>query len=206
MKRLAFLVSGSGTNLQAILDACATGEINGTIEVVISSNQYAYALVRAESAHIPNYSLPLSQFKTKEERDAEILSLLIRYDIDYVILAGYKAILSKSVINEFPNRVISLHPSLLPKYGGKGFVGERVHRAVLAMRETESGSTAYFANNDVDAGPIIEQRSLHVGRGDTPRSLQMRILKEIEHPMLVDVIKDICNDKIKVENNTVVRA
>ena len=205
MKKLAFLVSGSGTNLQAVMNACSSGEIKGRIDLVISTSPYAYALVRAESAHIANFSLPLSSFKTKEDRDAEILSLLKRYDIDYVVLAGYRAILSKNVVAESQNRIITLHASLLPKYGGKGFVGERIHRAVLAMREVESGATAFFVTNEVDKGPIIEQRKLRVGRGDNPRTLQERILKQIEHPMLVSIIRDLCEDKIRVENSQVIR-
>ena len=188
MKRLAFLVSGSGTNLQAVMDACESGDINGSIEVVISSNQYAYALVRAESAHIPNYSLPLSAFKTKEDRDAEILAVLNRYKVDYVVLAGFKAILSKSVVGEYANRIISIHPSLLPKYGGKGFYGHHVHDAVVAAHEKESGITIHYVNEKYDSGNIIFQKKVALAPTDTPDDVaaKIHILEQENFPLVIE--------------------
>ncbi len=204
MKKLALLVSGSGTNMQAIMDACASGEINGRIAVVISSNHEAYALVRAEGAKIPNYVCCKKDYPSAEARDREILRLLKMYDVDYVILAGYLGILPQFVIDAYPNRIVNIHPSLLPKFGGKNFYGIRVHSAVIAAGEKESGATAHFVAADIDGGPIIRQQKLTVYKGDTPEALQKRILTQIEHPMLVSVIKDLCDDRIKVVDGKVV--
>ena len=196
MKKLALLVSGSGTNMQAIMDACDSGEIKGKISVVISSNHEAYALVRAQGANIPNYVCAKKDFPSVEARDAEILRLLKMYDVDYVILAGYLGIIPPSIIKEYPNRIVNIHPALLPKYGGRNYYGINVHAAVIAAGETESGATAHFVTEEVDGGPIIRQEKLRVFKGDTPETLQRRILDQIEHPMLVGVIKDLCDDKI----------
>ena len=204
MKKLALLVSGSGTNMQAIMDACASGEINGKISVVISSNHEAYALVRAEGAKIPNYVCCKKDYPSVEARDRVILDLLKKYDVDYVILAGYLGILPQFIIDAYPNRIVNIHPALLPKFGGKSYYGIRVHKAVIEAGETESGATAHFVSADVDGGPIIRQRKLTVYRGDKPEDLQKRILNQIEHPMLVSVIKDLCDDKIKVVDGKVV--
>lgn len=204
MKKLALLVSGSGTNMQAIMDACASGEINGRIAVVISSNHEAYALVRAEGAKIPNYVCCKKDYPNVEARDRAILDLLRRYDVDYVILAGYLGILPQFIIDAYPNRIVNIHPALLPKFGGKDFYGIRVHKAVIEAGETESGATAHFVSAEVDGGPIIRQGKLTVYKGDKPEDLQKRILNQIEHPMLVSVIKDLCDDKIKVVDGKVV--
>lgn len=203
MKKLAFLVSGSGTNMQAVMDACEAGEIDGKIAVVISSNHEAYALVRAEGAKIPNYVCAKKDFPSVEARDAEILRLLKGYDVDYVILAGYLGIIPPSIIGEYPNRIVNIHPALLPKFGGKNYYGIHVHAAVIEAGEEESGATAHFVSEEVDGGPIIRQQKLKVYKGDTPESLQRRILEKIEHPMLVSVIKDLCADKITVESGEV---
>lgn len=204
MKKLALLVSGSGTNMQAIMDACDSGEIKGKISVVISSNHEAYALVRAQGANIPNYVCAKKDFPSVEARDAEILRLLKMYDVDYVILAGYLGIIPPSIIKEYPNRIVNIHPALLPKYGGRNYYGINVHAAVIAAGETESGATAHFVTEEVDGGPIIRQKKLRVFKGDTPETLQRRILDQIEHPMLVGVIKDLCDDKISVVGGKVV--
>lgn len=204
MKKLALLVSGSGTNMQAIMDACASGEINGRIAVVISSNHEAYALVRAEGAKIPNYVCCKKDYPTVEARDRAILDLLQRYDVDYVILAGYLGILPQFIIDAYPNRIVNIHPALLPKFGGKDYYGIRVHKAVIDAGEKESGATAHFVSAEVDGGPIIRQGKLTVYKGDKPEDLQKRILNQIEHPMLVSVIKDLCDGKISVVDGKVV--
>lgn len=203
MKKLALLVSGSGTNMQAIMDACASGEINGRIAVVVSSNYEAYALVRAEGAHIPNFVCSKKDFKTPAERDDKILELLDRYEVDYVVLAGYLGIIPEKIVSAYENRIVNIHPALLPKFGGKHFFGIHVHKAVIEANEKESGATAHFVSTAVDGGPIICQRKIPVFRGDTPETLQKRILDNIEHPMLVKVIKDLCDDKISVVDGKV---
>ena len=198
MKKLALLVSGGGTNMQAIMDACASGEIDGRIAVVISSNHEAYALVRAQGANIPNYVCAKKDYPTVGARDAEILRLLKAYAVDYIVLAGYLGILPREIIAEYENRIINIHPALLPKFGGKNYYGIHVHTAVIEADEEESGATAHFVSEEVDGGPIIRQQKMRVHKGDTPQSLQARILDQIEHPMLVSVIKDVCDDKISV--------
>lgn len=190
--------------MQAVMDACDSGEIDGRIAVVISSNHEAYALVRAEGAKIPNYVCSKKDFPSVEARDAEILRLLKMYEVDYIVLAGYLGILPSSIIAEYPFRIVNIHPALLPKFGGKDFYGMHVHRAVIESGETESGATAHFVSEEVDGGPIIRQQKLKVFKGDTAESLQRRILDQIEHPMLVSVIKDLCADKIKVVDGVVV--
>ena len=204
MKKLALLVSGSGTNMQAVMDACQSGEIDGRIAVVISSNHEAYALVRAQGAKIPNFVCAKKDFPSVEARDREILRLLKTYDVDYVILAGYLGILPDFIIKEYENRIVNIHPALLPKFGGHDFYGIHVHNAVIDAGETESGATAHFVTSEVDCGPIIRQEKLKVYKGDTPETLQRRILDQIEHPMLVSVIRDLCADKIKVVDGKVV--
>ena len=204
MKKLALLVSGSGTNMQAVMDACQSGEIDGRIAVVISSNHEAYALVRAQGAKIPNFVCAKKDFPSVEARDREILRLLKTYDVDYVILAGYLGILPDFIIKEYENRIVNIHPALLPKFGGHDFYGIHVHKAVIDAGETESGATAHFVTSEVDGGPIIRQEKLKVYKGDTPETLQRRILDQIEHPMLVSVIRDQCADKIKVVDGKVV--
>ena len=121
MKKLALLVSGSGTNMQAVMDACQSGEIDGRIAVVISSNHEAYALVRAQGAKIPNFVCAKKDFPSVEARDREILRLLKTYDVDYVILAGYLGILTDFIIKEYENRIVNIHPAILPKFGGHDF-------------------------------------------------------------------------------------
>ena len=131
--------------------------------------------MRAESAKIPNYVCCKKEFPSVEARDREILRLLKEYDVDYVILAGYLGILSKFIIDEYPNRIVNIHPSLLPKFGGKNFYGIKVHAAVIAAGEKESGATAHFVGTEIDGGPIIRQQKLTVYKGDTPEALQKRI-------------------------------
>ena len=135
MKKLALLVSGSGTNMQAVMDACQSGEIDGRIAVVISSNHEAYALVRAQGAKIPNFVCAKKDFPSVEARDREILRLLKTYDVDYVILAGYLGILPDFIIKEYENRIVNIHPALLPKFGGHDFYGIHVHKAVIDAGE-----------------------------------------------------------------------
>ena len=205
MKNLAILVSGSGTNMQAVIDACTRREIDGEISIVISSNAEAYALVRAKGAGIPAHVCSIKEHGgDRAARDREILSLLKSRNVDYVILAGYLGIIPEEIIAEYPNRIVNIHPALLPKFGGKDFYGMRVHRAVIAAGETESGATAHFVTAEIDGGAIIKQQSLPVHKGDTAETLQKRIIAEIEHPMLVSVVKDLCADKISVTDNKVV--
>ena len=204
-KRLAVLVSGGGTNMQAIVDATERGEISGSVVVVISSNDEAFALKRAENHNIPAFVCSLKGGVSREERDEKILAILAKYRADYVILAGYLGILTDKLLAEYDNRIINIHPALLPDYGGKSFFGIAVHRAVIADKCRKSGATVHFVGRGgIDTGLIIAQESLDVYEDDTPETLQARILDKIEHKLFVRVIKDLCDDRIRVEGDKVV--
>ena len=191
MKRLAFLVSGSGSDMQSVLDAIDRGEINGTAELVIASNAEAYALIRAAGRGIPTAVCAKKDFPTGDARDDEILRLLDAYKIDLVILAGYLGILSRTAVEKLQGRAINIHPALLPKFGGKGFYGINVHRAVLAAHEKESGATVHYVAHEIDTGAIIEQTRVPVEPGDTPETLAARVLAA-EHKLLPKVVAQLC--------------
>lgn len=185
--RMAVLVSGGGTNLQSVIDAVEAGALSSQIVCVISNKETAYGLERARRHNIPAYFI-----NPKEEGfDEKLLARLKEDEIDLVVLAGYIKILSSDLIKAYKHRIINIHPSLLPKFGGKGFYGIHVHEAVLAAREKESGATVHYVDEGVDTGEIILQRKVVVEEGDTPESLQARILEQIEHKILVEAIKKI---------------
>ena len=185
--RMAVLVSGGGTNLQSVIDAVEAGALSSQIVCVISNKETAYGLERARKHNIPAYFI-----NPKEEGfDEKVLARLKEDEIDLVVLAGYIKILSSDLIKAYKHRIINIHPSLLPKFGGKGFYGIHVHEAVLAAREKESGATVHYVDEGVDTGEIILQRKIVVEEGDTPESLQARILEQIEHKILVEAIKKI---------------
>jgi len=192
VKKLGILASGGGSNLQAVLDACVAGEINGHVALVISSNPQAFALTRAKNGGVPVFVAALSDFGSREKRDNFILETLQKYAVDYVILAGYLGILTPPLVSAFERRMINIHPSLLPSFGGPGLHGLNVHRAVIAAGEKKSGATVHFVDAGIDTGAVIAQGTLDVLPSDTPESLQARILTEIEHKLLVRVLKELC--------------
>lgn len=202
-KNLAVLVSGGGSNMAAIQAAIERGEINGEIKVVISSSAEAYALTRAREKGIDTYVCSLREYGDRETRDREILRILREKETDYVLLAGYLGIISPFIVEAYPYRIVNIHPALLPKFGGKGFHGIHVHEAVLAAKEKESGATVHFVDDGTDTGLIIAQRSLAVDPGDTPETLQKRILDNIEHKLFPQVVKLLCDDRVKICNNKV---
>ena len=205
MKRLVYLVSGGGTNMQAVLYAIANGEINAESIEVISSNHEAYALKRAEKAGIPTKVFARADYENSgEKRDEALLKELQRLDPDYVLLVGYLGILSSEIIREFKYRLINIHPALLPDFGGSGYYGLNVHKAVLKAGVRTTGATVHFVSEEIDGGLIIRQKSTDVRDGDTPESLQKRVLDECEHPLLVGVVKDLCDDKIKVDGGKII--
>ncbi len=190
MLNIGVLVSGSGSNLQAIIDA---DNISSKVVCVISSNPEAYALSRAKTHNIPNYTVA-----TKGSAgELEIINHLQHHNVDLVVLAGYMRILGPELINQYQGRIINIHPSLLPKFGGPGYYGLKVHTAVIDNKEKKSGATVHYVVDEVDAGEIILQRELDVEQNDTPETLAQRILHEIEHPLLVDAIRLLEN---KVRN------
>ena len=185
--RIGVLVSGGGTNLQSIIDAIVVGTLKSQIVCVISNKEAAYGLERARKHQIPAYFI-----NPKEEGyDEKLLIRLKDEEVDLVVLAGYLRILNKELIEAYIGRIINIHPSLLPKFGGKGFYGIHVHEAVLAAGEKESGATVHYVDTGVDTGKIILQRKLQVMSEDTPETLQKRILEQIEHKILVEAIRSI---------------
>lgn len=182
--RLGILVSGSGSNLQSIIDAIQRGELKSHIACVISNKEQAYGLERGRK-----HGLPAVFIDPKwENYDKLLLKTLQEYKVDLVVLAGYLKIIDKELIETYKGRIINIHPSLLPKYGGKGYYGIHVHKAVIAAEEEESGATVHHVDIGIDTGATILQKKLKVYKEDTPESLQKRILEEIEHKILVEAI------------------
>ena len=202
MKNIVVLVSGGGTNLQALIDAQKSGIIkNGRITCVISSNPNAYALTRAAQNGIPTEVIRRGDFESFELYDEALTELLRSNNADLVVLAGFMTILGHKVISAFTNRIINIHPALIPSFCGEGFYGLRVHEAALRKGVKLSGATAHFVNEECDGGPIIIQKAVEVKPGDTPESLQKRIMEEAEWKILPEAVSLFCQDKIKVTDN-----
>ena len=201
MKKLAVLASGSGTNLQAIIDSIKSNNLKDTvISVVISNKKGAYALQRAKDEGITNTFVNPKDFKSNNDYDKKLIEIIKNHNVNLIVLAGYLRILTEDFINAFPNKIINIHPALLPNFGGKDMYGEKVHKAVLESGVKESGCTVHFVTKDIDAGPIIIQRRVPVLPGDTIESLSKRVLKE-EHALLIEAIA-----KILFNHRTVNRA
>ena len=201
MKNIVVLVSGGGTNLQALIDAQNRGEIeNGRITCVISSKEGVYALERAAKNGIPSRVIPRSGYESREAYSKAILEALREEKADLVILAGFLIILDQSVPAAFPNQILNVHPALIPSFCGKGFYGLHVHEAALAKGVKVSGATVHFVTADCDAGPIILQKAVEVKNGDTPETLQKRIMEEAEWKLLPKAVSLFCEDRIVVKN------
>lgn len=200
-KKLAVFVSGGGTDLQSIIDAVEKGYIgNAEISIVVSSNKNAYALTRAENSGIRAEVYSKADFGGDEKAMFEALEEhLIEMQTDYIILAGYLRILPPFFVRAFENRIINVHPSLIPKYCGDGYYGMRVHEAVIAAGEKESGATVHFVDEGTDTGKIILQEKVKVYENDTPETLQKRVL-ELEHKILPKAVKLLTEGKIGVTN------
>ena len=188
MNNRAVLVSGGGTNLQSIIDAVEAGKINGQIKLVISNKEGAYGLERAKKHNI----------RAVFEKDEQaIIDIMKENEIDLVVLAGFLKILSPNFTKAFENRIINIHPSLIPSFCGKGYYGLKVHEAAIEYGVKVSGATVHFVDENADTGPIIRQDTVEVFAGDSPQDLQQRVLK-IEHKILSQVVADYCDDKIRV--------
>jgi len=190
MLNIAVLISGGGTNLQSLIDNIDAGNINGEIKIVISNKEDAYGLVRAKKAGIEALYINPSGL-SDEEYNRKIIEELEKRDIELVVLAGYLKILSKEFIQKYNGKIINIHPSLLPKFGGKGYYGERVHKAVLESGEKVTGATVHFVDEGTDTGPIILQETVEVKEDDTVESLQKRVL-ELEHRLLPEAVRMLC--------------
>lgn len=206
MLRLAVLVSGGGTNLQAIIDKIGNKTINNAeIAVVISNKRDAYALERAKKHGIETDCLSPKDFSCRKEFDEALLKTLQGYRIDLVVLAGYLVIVPENVISSYRNRIINIHPSLIPSFCGDGYYGLRVHEAVLKRGNKVTGATVHFVDEGTDTGPIILQRAVAVEEGDTPELLQKRVMEQAEWEILPEAINLIANEEIEVIDNLVRR-
>lgn len=196
--RIAVMASGNGTNFQALSDACRAGEINGEVAVLVSNQKYAFALSRAREAGIETVLFEAAKFKTRALMCSKISRALKERDIDLICLAGYMLKVEPCLIRTFPNRILNIHPALLPKFGGKGLYGRRVHEAVIAAQEKESGCTVHLVNEIYDEGPVIAQAKVLVDPADTPDTLAEKI-HSLEHKLYVSVVKDVCFGKIDLD-------
>ena len=202
MMNIAVLVSGGGTNLQALIDAEKRGEIkNGKITCVISSNPNAYALERAKNNGIETVVVPKKDYPDRSEYTAAITNALVEAKADLVVYAGFMIILDSQIVKAFPNKMMNVHPALIPSFCGKGFYGLRVHEAVLASGVKLTGATVHFVTEDCDAGPIIAQRAVPVLNGDTPETLQRRVMEECEWKILPEAVSLFCQGRIKINGN-----
>ena len=195
MVRIAVLISGSGTNLQSLIDAYLNKEFNGEIALVVSNRKNAYGLERAKNAgikamHIKNEDLLIETLKDEK--------------IDLIVLAGYLAIVSDKLINLYENKIINIHPSLIPSFCGSGFYGIHVHEHAFNRGVKVSGATVHFVSNVVDGGPIILQRAIDISDCNSPEEIQLKILYNIEHKILVEAVKLFFDDKLKIENERVI--
>lgn len=197
--RLAVFISGSGTNLQSIMDRCADGTIPGEVVLVISNKTDAKGLLRAQKAGINTVVHRRKKFPDGNAADEHLLQLLVNHEIDIIALAGYLKMIPPAIIRRYRGRVLNIHPALLPKYGGKGMYGHYVHEAVLASGDTESGVTIHLVDEIYDHGKIVAQEKVPVLPGDTPDDLAARVLA-VEHQLYPRVLKKMCEDIVKEKN------
>lgn len=197
LKRVVVLVSGGGTNLQALIDAQAAGRIKGgAIACVISSNPEAFALERAAKAGIPSVVLPRKEFESREIYDAALLDALAQQQADLIVLAGFMYVLGERLVKEYDRRIINVHPALIPAFCGDGFYGLRVHQAALDYGVKVTGATVHFVNEQTDGGEIILQKAVDVLPGDTPETLQKRVMVEAEWELLPRAVSLFCEGKL----------
>ncbi len=200
--RIAVLVSGGGTNLQALIDAQAYGRLkSGELAVVIASKPGVYALERAKAAGIATETVERAAFATQEAYEESLLGVLATHCIDLIVLAGFMHILSVGFVSRYPERIVNVHPSLIPAYSGKGYYGIKVHEAVLTAGETETGATVHMVNEVPDGGRILMQQRVPVFHSDTPKTLQHRVMEQAEWILLPRAVEQICLDLISQEES-----
>ena len=204
MKKIAVLVSGGGTNLQALIDAQHAGQIvNGEIVAVISSDPTAYALERAAKANIPSYVISRKDYASNQAMTTALTGKLQSLEIDLVVLAGFMTILTEEIVKAFPNAIINIHPALIPSFCGPGCYGLHVHENALAYGVKLSGATVHFVSEECDGGPIIIQKAVDVLPDDTPEVLQRRIMEQCEWKIMPRAVSLFCQDKLQVEGRVV---
>ena len=205
MLKVVVLVSGGGTNLQAIIDAVDNGTITNTkIVGVISNNKNAYALERAAKAGIENRCISPKNFVTRAEFNQELLNAVDEMGADLVVLAGFLVVIPEIMIEKYRNRIINIHPSLIPSFCGTGFYGLKVHEAALEKGVKVVGATVHFVDEGTDTGAIILQKAVEVEQGDTPEVLQRRVMEQAEWKILPQAIDLIANDKVDIVNGKVI--
>ncbi len=203
--RVLVMVSGGGTNLQAIIDRVKDGTITNTeIVGVISNNKNAYALTRAEENEIPSLCISPKDFETREIFNGKLLEAVESFEPDLVVLAGFLVVIPPEMIRKYENRMINIHPSLIPSFCGKGYYGLKVHEAALARGVKVVGATVHFVDEGTDTGPIILQKAVEVQQGDTPEVLQRRVMEQAEWKILPRAIDLIANGKVRVEDHRTV--
>lgn len=204
MLKVAVCVSGGGTNLQAILDCVENGSItNAEISLVISNKPGAYALERAAGKGIPSQVLVPKEYDSREAFGADLIRVLDEAGIDLVVLAGYLVILPENFVKAYEDRIINIHPSLIPSHCGPGYYGLRVHESVLARGNKVTGATVHFVDEGTDSGPIILQKAVCVEQDDTPESLQKRVMEQAEWIILPEAIDLIANDRLELVDGRV---
>lgn len=200
--KIAVFVSGGGTNLQAIIDRINSGYLSGVeISLVIASNENAYALTRAAENNILAVTMSVKAYKTRDEWDESVVSKVKESGAELIVLAGYLSLLGNKLVKEYANRIINIHPALIPSFCGAGMYGIRPHEAVLARGVKVSGATVHFVNENYDEGPIILQKAVDVLPDDTAEVLQKRIMKECEQDILPRAIRLIADGKVEIVNN-----
>lgn len=205
MIKIAVLVSGGGTNLQALIDAEKAEKIeNGRIALVVSSNPNAFALERASRAGIQTAVLRRRDFASAEDYGGALDALLRENGIGLIVLAGFMTVLSAAFCRQYENRIINIHPSLIPSFCGEGFYGLRVHEAALAKGVKVTGATVHFVSEVVDGGAIIAQKAVKVEEGDTPEALQKRVMEQAEWILLPQAVSDFCAGRLSVSGQTVI--
>lgn len=198
MLKVGVMVSGGGTNLQAILDAVDAGKIrNASIEVVVSNNPGAYALERAKNHGIPAVCLSPKDFESREAFNEAFLAKVDEYDLDLIVLAGFLVKIPEAMVEKYEHRIINVHPSLIPSFCGVGYYGLKVHEAALARGVKVTGATVHFVDGGMDTGPIILQKAVEVLPGDTPEVLQRRVMEQAEWVILPEAIDRIANGRIE---------
>ena len=205
MLRVAVMVSGGGTNLQAIIDAVDSGRITNTeLVAVISNNKNAYALERAKKAGIRDIVVSPKDYESREAFNQALIETVDALKVDLIVLAGYLVVIPPEMIDRYENRIINIHPSLMPSFCGTGFYGLKVHEAALQRGVKVVGATVHFVDKGTDTGPIILQKAVAVEDGDTPKVLQQRVMEQAEWILLPQAIDDIANDRIVVVDGRVV--
>lgn len=204
MLDLLVMVSGGGTNLQAIIDAIRDGKItNARIKAVFSNNKNAYALERAAAAGIETRAVSPKDFATRAEFNKAMLDYALSLNVDLVVLAGCMVVIPPKFVDAFPNKIINIHPALIPAFCGTGYYGLKVHEEALKRGVKVTGATVHFVDKGTDTGPIILQKAVEIKEGDTPEVLQKRVMEQAEWIIMPEAINLIANGKVKVENNKV---